>query len=297
MAGILISRISLGLNSRRNNTAPFNGPLNAFEEQLYAVFGPNRALSSYFGPCWRVRRSTDNAEQDIGFSINGWVDQGALVSFAAGASLFIVRDYDKTGNGHDGVPAAATNQPRCVLNGVVDAGPNGNPAPVYDGTNDFMDIQTSTAFSRNQANLTYAAIARNGGTSGQIMYNVAPTTSLRAAFGYSSATVAFLQTRALDTGAAFTASGAVSSGAWSRVIGRGRYTSGAIDIAVNGTVVTNSTMTPLQNTPNSDSPTNVRIGASTANLAYLTGGISTAVLAQAALDMTALDAAFAQMMP
>lgn len=292
-------RLDLGLGGRRPS---FVGPLDAFAGQLYAVLGPHRALSSYTGPCWRVLRSSDNAETDIGFSPDGWANEAQMLAFARGSSLVIVRDYDKTGAGRDGVPPSSSNRPRCVLNGVPDVGPNGKPAPVYNGTSTFMNIEDSTGFSRDQAALTFATISRATGSAVQLLsyWPVSATIgSLRAGIFYGTAsTVPNIQTRTTDAGTIVTLSGAtVSLGAWSRIIARGRYAEGGVDIGVNGTTATNTSMSPAQNTPDSDQAANVRIGATTSSSAFLAGGIATTVLAQSEIDMAALEAALAQMMP
>lgn len=288
-----------GLGLWRRRTPSFVGPLDGLGP-LYAVPGPHRALSSYTGPCWRVRRSIDAGEEDVGFTPDGWVDKDWLLDVAGGGSLTAIRDYDKAGQGHDLVQLSSGSQPRCVLNGVVDVGPNGRPVLVYDGINDYMDVQDSAGFSRNQAALTYAGVVRNTTTGAVLYYPVnASVGSVRGYIGFSpGATAPLLQTRSTDVAANTSVAGAaITSGTWNRLIGRGRYAAGGADIAVNGAVVTNNTLTPAQNTPDTSQAANVRIGAATFGGAYLTGAMSTVVLAQAALDMAALEAALAKIMP
>lgn len=68
----------------------------------------------------RVRRSSDNAEQDIGFSGNV-LDTAALLSFVGAGSGFVSTWYDQTGNNEDAVSSSNALQPRIVNAGVFDS--------------------------------------------------------------------------------------------------------------------------------------------------------------------------------
>lgn len=65
----------------------------------------------------RVRRSTDNAEQDIGFDGDSF-DESALTTFAGVGSAYIRTFYDQSGNGFDAVQATNANQPVIYESGV-----------------------------------------------------------------------------------------------------------------------------------------------------------------------------------
>jgi hypothetical protein len=73
---------------------------------------------AYAGSCLRVRRSSDNAEQDIGFSGN-LIDSAALTSFCGAGHGFVVKWYDQSGNGNDFEQTTTANQPVIVSAGVV----------------------------------------------------------------------------------------------------------------------------------------------------------------------------------
>ena len=75
----------------------------------------------YTGAAINVRRASDNAAQDIGFDGDGLLDEAALATFCAGTDGFIVRLYDQSGNGNDGVQATTTNQPKIYdsVTGVI----------------------------------------------------------------------------------------------------------------------------------------------------------------------------------
>jgi hypothetical protein len=71
----------------------------------------------------RVRRSSDNAEQD--FTATEITD-GTLTTFTGDNDGFVTTWYDQSGNGVDGVQATANVQPRIVSNGVLESD-NGKP--------------------------------------------------------------------------------------------------------------------------------------------------------------------------
>jgi hypothetical protein len=96
-----------------------------------------RKLSiNYNGPCIRVRRSSDNAEQDIGFDgdgIGSRLDERALLAFVGNVNGFVTRWYDQSGNGLHQIRTTAIEQPQIVTNGALYK--NNNKTAVYfDGT-------------------------------------------------------------------------------------------------------------------------------------------------------------------
>lgn len=97
-----------------------------------AAYSVRRLRTDYTGPLLRVRRSNDNAEQDIGYDVNGRLDQSALTSFAGVNSAFVTTWYDQSGNARHVSQATTTAQPRIVNSGVVDV-EKGSPTLVFDG--------------------------------------------------------------------------------------------------------------------------------------------------------------------
>lgn len=292
---------ALDLARRRRGVASPSAALGAFAGDLYAAFGLQRLLTAYTGPCVRVRRAVDGAEADIGFTPSGLPDVAALLAFAGAGSAYITMWHDQTGGGRHATQATGAAQPRLVNAGVLDVGSNGRPVAVFSGAQ-YLDVQNSVGFSRAGAASTYAAISRATAAGTQLVLS-SPATSAaaqaRALIGYlSDSTTPLIQARSTDTSTIASQAGAtVSSGAWTRLIGRARYAAGAVDIGVNGAVSTNGTLAPAQNTPNANAAANVRIGAFTGGTLFLTGGISTVVLAESALDIAALDAALEEVMP
>lgn len=83
-----------------------------------AAYSLRLLRTAYSGSCIRVRRSSDNAEQDIGFS-GGVLDTSSLLSFVGVGSGFITTWYDQQGS-NNFTQTTLNNQPRIVLNGILE---------------------------------------------------------------------------------------------------------------------------------------------------------------------------------
>ncbi|WP_316789978.1 arabinofuranosidase catalytic domain-containing protein [Pedobacter frigoris] len=86
-----------------------------------------RKLSTSFsGYAIQVRRSNDNATQDIGFTSGGDFDAAALIAFVGANSGYVTIWYDQSGNGKNLSQPTGVNQPRIVNAGSIDT-ENGKP--------------------------------------------------------------------------------------------------------------------------------------------------------------------------
>jgi hypothetical protein len=74
--------------------------------------------TEYAGNAIRVRRSSDNAEQNIGF-VNGYLDTASLLTFVGAGNGFITTWYDQSGNSRNITQTTAGNQPRIVTSGAL----------------------------------------------------------------------------------------------------------------------------------------------------------------------------------
>lgn len=84
-----------------------------------AAYSVRKLSSSYTGSALRVRRSSDNAEQDIGF-VGLDLDTTALASFVGAGNGFVTKWYDQSGNANNGINTIANDQPRIVNSGTID---------------------------------------------------------------------------------------------------------------------------------------------------------------------------------
>jgi hypothetical protein len=112
--------------------------------QFWAAYSIRLLTNVYNGNCLRVRRSSDNTEQDIGFNGAGWIDENALTSFVGANNGFVVTWYDQSGNGRNLTRSSATptEQPRIVNAGTIDKY-EGFTGILFDGTNDSLRNTTS----------------------------------------------------------------------------------------------------------------------------------------------------------
>jgi hypothetical protein len=83
-----------------------------------AAYSLRKLRTAYTGNAIRVRRLSDNAEQDIGF-VDGELDTVALLLFCGVGNGFVTTWYDQSGNGNNATQATAVNQPLVVMSGVV----------------------------------------------------------------------------------------------------------------------------------------------------------------------------------
>jgi hypothetical protein len=84
-----------------------------------AAYGLRRLRRLYTGFCIRVRRSSDNAQLDIGFTSTGDLDIVTLLAFVGTGNGFVTTWYDQSGNGRNATQATANLQPQIVSNGAL----------------------------------------------------------------------------------------------------------------------------------------------------------------------------------
>lgn len=120
-----------------------------------AAFSLRKLRSAHSGSAVRVRRDSDNAEQDIGFDGND-LDVDALESFCGSASGYVTKWYDQSGNSNDVLQTTAVRQPRIVAAGTVDTDDSGIPTVVFDGVDDYLLSASITTLTQEN---TYFAVA------------------------------------------------------------------------------------------------------------------------------------------
>ena len=123
-----------------------------------AAYSLRKLNSSYTGSAIRVRRSSDNTEQNIGFSSNGVLDTTALMSFVGVGSGMVTTWYDQSGNAKNAVQTTASNQPQVVINGVL-VTQNGKPSVYFN--------QDILLINRIFSTSNFSVFALASGSSGQ----------------------------------------------------------------------------------------------------------------------------------
>ena len=88
-----------------------------------------------------VRRASDNATQNIGFSDQD-LDIAALESFCSGTDGYVTTWYDQSGNGLNATQTTAANQPQIVSSGSVLL-KNGKPSIDFGGSSYLETVDTT----------------------------------------------------------------------------------------------------------------------------------------------------------
>jgi hypothetical protein len=145
------THLTLGL-PRRLGTVPILDQLGITAAAAYSL----RQVRSAASLACRVRRSSDNAELNIGFTASGDLNTAALLAHVGAGSGFVTTWYDQSGNGRHVTQTDPTQQPRIVSNGAIEA-LNGRPVVRFDGT----DLLNTPSFILGN---TVVTVARRSAT-------------------------------------------------------------------------------------------------------------------------------------
>jgi len=99
-----------------------------------AAYSLRKIRNAYSGSAIRVRRSSDNAEQNIGFAANGGLDTATLLAFAGSGNAFVTTWFDQSGKANNVVQTTASGQPQIVSAGAVIT-LNSKPTMYFNGAN------------------------------------------------------------------------------------------------------------------------------------------------------------------
>jgi hypothetical protein len=117
------------------------------------AYSTRKLRTAYAGACLQVRRESDDAEDDFGFALDGWLDVAALATFCAGTTGRIATWYDQSGNGRNATQNDPTKQPRIYAGGAVDT-KNGHPALLAAGDR----LTVASSFAHGGSAFTTTAI-------------------------------------------------------------------------------------------------------------------------------------------
>ena len=113
-----------------------------------AAYGLRKLRTAYTGSAIKVRRASDNTEQDIGFSGND-LDTTAISTFCSGTTGHIRTWYDQSGNGNDLIQLTAGNQPTIYSGGAVIT-VNGNAAMDFDNASQqYLELTAGISSANN----------------------------------------------------------------------------------------------------------------------------------------------------
>lgn len=248
-----------------------------------AAYSLRKLRTLYTGSAIRVRRSSDNTEQNIGFTSLGGLDTTALTSFCGSGNGFVTTWFDQSGNSNNATQTTAANQPQIVNNGNIIL-INSLPSLQFDGINDTLISTTSvdplfiTAVNRPNTTATFKTIL--GADTSDALIKVG---AIYFQYSTPARTAAFSRSTILDnaSGSDFTAQ--ASSVVADNVINimTGTRTNSSINIFINninlGTDTTTSSLRPLGGT--NAGRFNLMAGYYERNIVdYLNGNLSEIIL-------------------
>ncbi|WBX72836.1 hypothetical protein PG913_07940 [Tenacibaculum pacificus] len=97
------------------NNFPTKKPHHILDDKLDNIsfaFSMRVIESNYNGPIIRLRRASDNAEQDFGWADNDIVDVNAINTWKGTSNVFVHTWYDQSGLGRNAVQTTQHRQPR-----------------------------------------------------------------------------------------------------------------------------------------------------------------------------------------
>ena len=203
----------------------FTGLLDEYSGAA-AAYSLRLLRAGYTGDAIRVRRSTDNAETDIGFDSNGELDTTALLAHVGTGGTdngFVETWYDQSGNGYDATQTSLANQPQIVSGGSVltlTGSGSANPCIRFDGNNDLLDLSSSIPISTGDKFSIFQVEKKTNPSSIGIWITGGPTSS-RSPFGpvhYSSAAL-FMNTKFNATTTSGFRSGSLSGNNYNLISG------------------------------------------------------------------------------
>ena len=139
----------------------FTGLLDTYSGAT-AAYSLRLLRSGYTGSAIRVRRSDDNAEQDIGFR-NNELDTSSLETFSLGSDCFVTTWYDQSGNGKNTTQSTASNQPKIVSSGsTITEGTK--PTLSFSSGNGLLNTSEFVSGSNDRAIISVAKMPSSGGS-------------------------------------------------------------------------------------------------------------------------------------
>lgn len=147
---------------------------------LACGYSVRKLRQEYTGDCMRIRRSSDGAETDIGFSGN-FLDTGAISSFVGANDATVTTWYDQSATGENAVNTDPNTQPTIVSSGNI-VTENAIPALQFIGTTglnngQFLRILNPTYFDNNYTYTVFVVFSWTTSTSSDLVFFVNWTNS------------------------------------------------------------------------------------------------------------------------
>lgn len=149
--------------------------------------------NSYSGNCIKVRRSSDNTTQDIGFS-GSVIDTSALLSFVGAGNGFIDTWYDQSTNGFNATQTTTTRQPQIVSGGTLVTSNSLASSRYVNSASTFMSMSNTLISQPDSVFITL----HNQASIGSAHYLDGTTTRQIVGYGGTNQVLAFAGSSLLD---------------------------------------------------------------------------------------------------
>ena len=155
-----------------------------------AAFSLRKLSSASSGSAIRIRRSSDNTEQDIGFTSANEIDSVAITNFAGSGDAFVKTWYNQVSGGNDATQTTTSQQPKIVDSGALITS-GGKVAMDFDGSNDkFADVDGLT-INTNDCGAFVVCEFAGSGTQYDAALNIGPDNNDEIVLGYRSSQIAY----------------------------------------------------------------------------------------------------------
>jgi hypothetical protein len=168
---------SISITPQSPDNPTFSGILDTYTGAT-AGYSTRRLTNTYTGGLIRVRRSSDDAEQDIGYDANGEdLDIFGLLAFVGTSGTdngYVTTWYDQTGNGNHATNSTASEQPLIVDGGsiIYEGATISRPAMEFDGVDDFLGITTGPTILPSTGDISsFSVFSGDTSVSGYIYSN------------------------------------------------------------------------------------------------------------------------------
>ena len=249
--------------------------------------GMTRLRDGYTGNAFRLRRSSDNAEQDIGFLANGDLDTSAITTFLGGSNGFLVTWYGQSGNSINVTQATAANQPQYSATAI-----NGRPGFIFDGVNDILISSGTYDIGKNVTGMThFFSHVYGGSNTGRLVSysHGGSATDYRAFIGAGGNSNLGFGIRRLDADTAvFPFSATNSYTASTPYISTlvSNYSGGNVSSWRNGTQLMNGTSATSSGSTSNTDCLRVAVGGNVSSSNFLTGNLGEIIIYNSNLSTT-----------
>ena len=212
--------------------AAFTGLLDTYSGAS-AAYSLRQLRTAYSGNAIRVRRSSDNAEQDFGFVSND-LDTASLLTFCGVGNGFVTTWYDQSGNANNATQSTAIAQPQIVSSGAMIT-TNGKNSMSFDGSNDTLNLASTITVGASN----YQSFVGKRDSNGRRLYALSGGTSVASGYlwGLWSDNKYYLQGKATQ----YQASSAADT-TTSQLLLTGLNNAGTMSMFKNGNTITSSTL-------------------------------------------------------